>query len=130
MCTLHDFSVLKSNLFIRALLLDRILVTEKTTRTPRVHLVLIYFYITLTSHVFSYITEKEAYAKFRCGLAPIIIETCRYGLQRVSVEQLLCETCHVVEDEFHVVMGCTLYDDIRKACLCNISGFIPFLCSL
>ena len=29
MCTLHDFSVLKSNLFIRALLLDRILVTEK-----------------------------------------------------------------------------------------------------
>ena len=41
MCTLHDFSVLKSNLFIRALLLDRILVTEKTTRTPRVHLVYI-----------------------------------------------------------------------------------------
>ena len=39
MCTLHDFSVLKSNLFIRALLLDRILATEKTTRTPRVHLV-------------------------------------------------------------------------------------------
>ena len=39
MCTLHDFSFLKSNLFIRALLLDRILVTEKTTRTPRVHLV-------------------------------------------------------------------------------------------
>ena len=39
MCTLHEFSVLKSNLFIRALLLDRILVTEKTTRTPRVHLV-------------------------------------------------------------------------------------------
>ena len=40
MCTLHDFSVLKSNLFIRALLLDRILVTEKTTRTLRVHLVI------------------------------------------------------------------------------------------
>ena len=36
-CTI--FSVLKSNLFIRALLLDRILVTEKTTPTPRVHLV-------------------------------------------------------------------------------------------
>ena len=41
MCTVHYtiFSVLKSNVFIRALLLDRILVTEKTTRTPRVHLV-------------------------------------------------------------------------------------------
>ena len=33
------FSVVKSDLFIRALLLDRILVTEKNTRTPRVHLV-------------------------------------------------------------------------------------------
>ena len=39
MCTLPIFSVVKSNLFILALLLDRILVTEKTTRTPRVHLV-------------------------------------------------------------------------------------------
>ena len=35
------FSVVKLDLFIRALLLDRILALEKTTRTPRVHLVLI-----------------------------------------------------------------------------------------
>ena len=35
------FSVVKLDLFIRALLLDRILALEKkTTRTPRVHLVL------------------------------------------------------------------------------------------
>ena len=33
------FSVIKLDLFIRALLLDRILALEKTTRTPRVHLV-------------------------------------------------------------------------------------------
>ena len=33
------FSVVKSDLFVRALLLDRILVIEKTTRTPGVHLV-------------------------------------------------------------------------------------------
>ena len=39
MCTLPIFSVVKSSLFIRAVLLDRILATEKTTRTPRVHLV-------------------------------------------------------------------------------------------
>ena len=36
------FSVVKSDLFIRALLLDCIIVTEKATRTPRVHLVNIY----------------------------------------------------------------------------------------
>ena len=33
------FSVVKLDLFIRALLLDRILALEKTTRTPRLHLV-------------------------------------------------------------------------------------------
>ena len=33
------FSVVKLDLFIRALLLDRILALEKNTRTPRVHLV-------------------------------------------------------------------------------------------
>ena len=35
------FSVVKLDIFIRALLLDRILALEKTTRTPRAHLVLI-----------------------------------------------------------------------------------------
>ena len=30
---------------------------------------------------------RSAYAKFRCGVAPIKIETCRYGLNRVPVEQ-------------------------------------------
>ena len=34
------FSVVKLDLFIRALLLDSILALEKTTRTPRVHLVI------------------------------------------------------------------------------------------
>ena len=33
------FSVVKLDLFIRALLLDRILALEKNMRTPRVHLV-------------------------------------------------------------------------------------------
>ena len=37
------FSVIKLGLFIRALLLDRILAMEKTTRTPRVHLVPVIF---------------------------------------------------------------------------------------
>ena len=38
------FSVVKLDLFIRALLLDRILALEKkTTRTPLVHLVLHYY---------------------------------------------------------------------------------------
>ena len=30
---------------------------------------------------------RSAYAKFRCGVAPIKIETCRYGLNRVPVNE-------------------------------------------
>ena len=49
---------------------------------------------------------RSAYAKFRCGVAPLKIETCRYGLNRIPVEERLCESCQVVEDEFHVMMVC------------------------
>ena len=55
------------------------------------------------------ITQKRyrsAYAKFRCGVAPIKLETCRYGLNRMPVDQRLCESCNVVEDECHVIMHC------------------------
>ena len=65
MCTLHDFSVLKSNLFIRALLLDRILVTEKTTRTPRVHLV--HFYnCELQIIIKTFKNKKVTFSDFYC----------------------------------------------------------------
>ena len=43
------FSVVKLDLFLRALLLDRILAQEKTTRTPRVHLVLLQFRLIMAS---------------------------------------------------------------------------------
>ena len=54
----------------------------------------------------------SAYAKFRCGVAPIKIETCRYDFNRVPVEQRLCDDCNLIEDEFHVLMVCTRYIDI------------------
>ena len=44
---------------------------------------------------------RSAYVKFMCGVAPIKIETCRYGLNRAPVDQRVCKTCNVVEDEFH-----------------------------
>ena len=56
---------------------------------------------------------RSAYAKFRCGGAPIKIETCRYGLNRVPVEQRLCDECNLIKDEFHVFIVCTRYISIR-----------------
>ena len=54
------------------------------------------------------------YAKFRCGVAQLKIETCRYGLNIIPVEERLCESCQVVEDEFYVMMVCPLFYDIRS----------------
>ena len=49
------------------------------------------------------------------------IETCRYGLNRVPVEQRLCDECNLIEDEFHVIMVCTRYIDIRTDAMNAIS---------
>ena len=64
---------------------------------------------------------RSAFAKFRCGVAPIKIETCRYGLNWVPVEQRLCDECNLIEDEFHVIMVCTRYIDIRTDAMNAIS---------
>ena len=56
---------------------------------------------------------RSAYARFRCGVAPIKLETGRYGQNRLPVDQRLCESCGVVEDEYHVLMDCEMYRDIR-----------------
>ena len=44
------FSVVKLDLFIRALLLDHILAMEKTTRTPRIHIVS-FFSSVISTHI-------------------------------------------------------------------------------
>ena len=64
---------------------------------------------------------RSAYAKFRCGVAPIKIKTCRYGLYRVPVEQRQCDECNLIENEFHVIMVCTRYIDIRTDAMNAIS---------
>ena len=64
---------------------------------------------------------RSAYAKLRCRVAPIKIETCRNGLNRVPVDQRLCETCNVVDDEFQVIMLWPVFDDIRLQFMVSIN---------
>ena len=56
---------------------------------------------------------RSAYAKFRCGVAPIRIETGRY--EHLPVEQRICPMCNnnFVEDEIHVLTECAMYSDLR-----------------
>ena len=74
------------------------------------------------------ITQKKfrsAYAKFRCGVAPINIELCRYGLARILVEERVCIHCNEVEDESHVLMHCSLYDDVRNQLTLSVNNINP-----
>ena len=68
-------------------------------------------------------------SKFRCGVAPIRIETGRY--ERLSVDERICPLCrNGIEDEKHVLIHCPAYNCIRtelfeKAALVN-NGFQNF----
>ena len=67
---------------------------------------------------------RSVYAKFRCGVAPIKLESGRYSLNHVPVVQRMCEECNVVEDVCHVIMYCTLYTDIRDQLFTEISEIL------
>lgn len=60
-------------------------------------------------------SNRSALAKFRCGVAPLRIETGRYGRNRIPVHQRTCTLCNStnVEDESHVILKCPLYQDLR-----------------
>ena len=51
--------------------------------------------------------------------------TIRIGINRVPVEQRVCETFIVVEDEYHVVMDCRIYDNVRDRLFTEICGIYP-----
>ena len=57
--------------------------------------------------------HRSALAKFRCGVAPIRLETGRY--ENLPVEDRMCPTCHSeVETEEHVLIRCATYRDVRE----------------
>lgn len=65
--------------------------------------------------------HRSAYSKFRCGVAPIRIETGRY--ERLPVEERKCFHCQTaIEDEEHVLLTCPLYNDIRQEYFDNVSS--------
>ena len=67
--------------------------------------------------------HRSAFAKFRCGVAPLRIETGRY--ENLFVEERLCPFCNCVEDEIHVMLVCSVYDDIRTVLLENALDILP-----
>jgi hypothetical protein len=80
---------------------------------------------------FSYCTEqyllqnipiryRSAFVKFRCGVAPLKIETGRY--ERRELNERLCINCDNIEDEKHVLLKCSLYEDLRQSMFIDVVG--------
>ncbi|MEW8547636.1 MAG: reverse transcriptase family protein, partial [Candidatus Thiodiazotropha sp.] len=68
-------------------------------------------------------SHRSAYAKFRCGVAPLRIETGRY--ERLELQQRTCFHCNgYIENEEHVLISCPLYNDIRQKLYDNISEYV------
>jgi hypothetical protein len=58
-------------------------------------------------------SHRSALAQFRCGTAPIKLETGRY--EGLPVESRICPICNNdVESELHVLIECPLYNEIRS----------------
>ena len=56
---------------------------------------------------------RRAFAKFRCGVAPLRIETGRY--ENKELNERVCFICNnEIEDEKHVLLACPLYADLRE----------------
>lgn len=70
-------------------------------------------------------THRSALAKFRCGTAPLRIETGRY--EGLAEDDRTCFACNYscVEDELHVLTVCPLYHDIRTELYDACNSLVP-----
>ena len=65
--------------------------------------------------------NRSALAKFKCGVAPLRIETGRF--ERLSVDQRICFHCTgLVKDELHVVTVCPIYQDLQDTLFAKARG--------
>jgi hypothetical protein len=72
----------------------------------------------------------SAYGKFRCGVAPLKIETGRYEGILTENRLIFNNICHInncIEDENHVLLYCPVYEDLRQY-LFNHVFIIIILC--
>ena len=58
------------------------------------------------------IKHRSAFAKFRCGVVPVRIETGWY--ERLELNRRICPLCrNGIEDEIHVMLHCPVYSNLR-----------------
>ena len=67
------------------------------------------------------LNHRKALAKLRTSAHSLKIESGRHkGIKR---EHRLCDTCNVIEDEFHFLDKCRKFNDVRKELMKEISDY-------
>jgi len=70
------------------------------------------------------LNHRSAFAKFRCGVAPLRIETGRY--ENILRNERFCFNCKdCIENEEHVILICPLYNDLREVLFNNAVLICP-----
>ena len=70
------------------------------------------------------VSHRSAFAKFRCGVAPLRLETGRYEV--LPVYERVCPLCRTqVENEIHVIIKCGAYDAIRESLIQKANVVYP-----
>ena len=74
--------------------------------------------------------QRSIFAKFRCGVLPLRIETGRY--YGIPVEGRICEFCdkNEIETERHFLCNCTLYNDLRSTLYDAVTIKYPHFCDM
>ena len=73
-------------------------------------------------------SHRAAFAKFRCGVVSIRIETGRFENLDASLRQ--CQSCHVVENETHVILECPTYNGLRNYLFAKAVSVLPDVTAL
>jgi hypothetical protein len=68
-------------------------------------------------------TQRSAFCKIRISAHILMIEKGRYSYPKIPPENRLCTICdlHETEDEFHFIIKCKAYTDLREELLCYIN---------
>ncbi len=68
--------------------------------------------------------HRSYVAQYHCEILPLSIETCRWG--SIPLEDRICKMCDslVVEDEYHFIFHCSLYNNIRDQFIQHVGNII------
>ena len=68
---------------------------------------------------------RNAIAKFRCSSHSLEIEKGRHAKPKIPVQERLCKSCHVLDDEFHLLFSCKIHSNEREVLFSNIVDELP-----